>query len=317
MKADLPKWPQSTTTLAAQSTAALAASALLFVASTVGANRVFGVLDSTADELADLLGVDAVPPAAAQLVLALRPLYEPAKAASVSCTDAIFPEFNEVNDLNDCLLLPNRLVWNPGSRWPLRIKQTMTMRDLWKQSTGSAIWGGGIVLSREMARLGPEFWANKRVLELGTGTGLGAVSAAKLGAADVLATDRDADVLALAQRNARANLGCGSPVRTALLSWGGSAEAEAELTRGTDVVIGADLTYNKDAWPVLFETVRRVHAPTLLSASERRPNELAELRAYLDERKLPYRIVASPFTRGYAATNVKLFWVYPPDNGDT
>ena len=44
------------------------------------------------------------------------------------------------------------------------------------------------------------------------------------------------------------------------------------------MVIGADLTYNRDAWPVLFETIQAARAPCLLSASERRPNELASLQ---------------------------------------
>uniref|UniRef100_A0A7S0Q9S9 Calmodulin-lysine N-methyltransferase n=1 Tax=Coccolithus braarudii TaxID=221442 RepID=A0A7S0Q9S9_9EUKA len=294
-------------------TASLIASAVVYCASSALSNQVFGILDNTADELADLIGVDEVSPAAARLVLALRPVYEPVKAASLSCTDGVFPEFNEVNDLNDCLLLPSRLVWRgsgPGPQPPFVIRQTMSMSTIWKQSTGSAIWGGGLVLSRQMEALGHDFWAGKRVLELGTGTGLGALTAAKLGALDVLATDRDQQVLQLADVNARGNLGERNAVRTKLFEWGGDAAQELGSSRW-DVVIGADLTYNRDAWPVLFETVRSVGAPTLLSASERRPNELAELRRYLDDQALPYRVVDSPFTTGYASSNVKLFWITP------
>ena len=44
-----------------------------------------------------------------------------------------------------------------------------------------------------------------RVLDLGTGTGILALVAAKLGAADVLAIDNDIDAVAVARRNARAN----------------------------------------------------------------------------------------------------------------
>jgi ribosomal protein L11 methyltransferase len=44
-----------------------------------------------------------------------------------------------------------------------------------------------------------------RVLDLGTGTGILALVAAKLGAADVLAIDNDVDAVVVARRNARAN----------------------------------------------------------------------------------------------------------------
>ncbi len=45
-----------------------------------------------------------------------------------------------------------------------------------------------------------------RVLDLGTGTGILALVAAKLGAADVLAVDNDVNAVAVARRNARANV---------------------------------------------------------------------------------------------------------------
>lgn len=44
-----------------------------------------------------------------------------------------------------------------------------------------------------------------RVLDLGTGTGILALAAARLGAAEVLAVDNDANAVAVARRNARAN----------------------------------------------------------------------------------------------------------------
>lgn len=44
-----------------------------------------------------------------------------------------------------------------------------------------------------------------RVLDLGTGTGILALAAAKLGAADILAVDNDVNAVAVARRNARSN----------------------------------------------------------------------------------------------------------------
>ena len=145
----------------------------------IGSSQVFGILDNTGDELADYLGVDEVPAIAVSAVRLLQPAYEPLKALSPSCTEALYPEFNDVNDWNDCSLLPRRVFWRPQAP-PLLIKQTMTKANMWEVSTGSAVWGGGIVLNRYMEELGQSYWQGKRVLELGTGTGFGAVTAAKV-----------------------------------------------------------------------------------------------------------------------------------------
>ena len=257
------------------------------------ANSCFGILDQTADELADILGVDDVPPAVVRGVLAARPLYEPLKAASPSCTEALFPEFNSLNDFNDCLLLQRRIIWRGGLQAPLVIDQSMRMGSMWQQSTGSSVWGGGVVLARYMEGLGGEYWAGKRVLELGSGSGVGAITAVKLGARTVLATDRDAAVLQLALRNAATNLGERKAILSAeRLEWG-EPSAAVDATQW-DVVIGADLTcepaqqstlarsvtadrmlhactfgrYNRESWPYLIAQLQRLHAPAILSASE-------------------------------------------------
>ena len=172
-------------------------------AGVIGSSSIFGILDNTGDELADYLGVDEVPEVAVATVRLLQPAYEPLKALSPSCTEALFPEFNDDLDMNDCLLLPRRLLW-PAPGKPVLIKQTMSTKSMWQSSTGSTVWGGGVVLQRYLESLGPEYFAGKRLVELGTGTGLGAISAARQGASYVLATDRDAAVLSLAEANARA-----------------------------------------------------------------------------------------------------------------
>ena len=250
-----------------------AGSALGVALALSAANSCFGVLDQTADELADIFGVDEVSPVVVQAVLAGRPLYEPIKSVTTSCTDAIFPEFSAVNDFNDCLLLKRRLFWRGGGKGALVIDQTMEMGSMWQSSTGSSVWGGGVVLARFMEAQGEAFWEGKQVIELGSGAGLGAITAAKLGASNVLATDRDASVLKLTATNAASNLGTRAGVlETAVLEWGQpqpTVDASA-----WDVVIGADLTYNRDAWPFLIQQLKRLRAPALLSASERRPNEL-------------------------------------------
>ena len=170
---------------------AAAAAALLFGGVRL-VDPIFGVYGSTADQLETLLDLDEAPPALVGLVRIGRPLYEPLKAVSSSCTEGIFPEFNDDLDMNDCLLLPNRLFWREAGGRPLLIRQTMGRGSMWETSTGSSVWGGGIVLQRYLEQeLGRAALAGKRVIELGTGTGLGAITAASLGAGEVLVTRRD------------------------------------------------------------------------------------------------------------------------------
>ena len=139
------------------------------------------------------------------------------------------------------------------------------------------------------------------MVQLGTGTGLASITAAKLGAAHVTATDRDESVLRLADANARDNLGRAerASFATARLSWG--AQPPLAL-RGADLVIGADLTYSRDAWPALAQTLRELGAPALLAARQRRPNELATLRAFFAAAGLPSTLVDSPLGRGEPAS---------------
>ena len=272
-------------------------------------NPIFGIYDSTADELADLLGIDDAPPAAVSAARFLRPVYEPLKALAPSCTDALFPEFNDDLDMNDCLLLQRRVFW-PGGK-PLLIKQTMSTGSMWQASTGSAVWGGGVTLVSYMDSLGSEYWQGKRVLELGTGSGLASITAAKLGAATALATDRDPAVLLLAAENAAANGAGRGAFGTAEYNWGDTPPRAGESDQW-DLVIGADLTYNREAWPYLVQAFKALKAPAVLSASERRPNELASLEAYLTESGLTFTVAPSPMKAGYARDKVRVYRIDAP-----
>mgnify|MGYP001197617225 CR=1 FL=1 len=289
----------------APAAAAVATTLLTGGVAVCGVDGIFGIMGSTRDELADLLGVDEVPEVAASAVRLLDPLYVPLKSVSTSCTAGLFPEFNEVNDMNDCLLLPQRVVWRPNGAKPLLVQQTMSIGTMWQASTGSAVWGGGLALHEYLESLGPDFWSGQRVLELGTGTGLGGITTAKLGAAHVLVTDRDQSVLELAASNAARNLDAASAARfeAARLNWGDDVSSAGAV----DIIIGADLTYNRDGWPALMKTFKALGRPMLLSASERRPNEFAELRAFLRDSGVSYKEIQSPFSRGYASDKVRIF----------
>jgi len=65
-------------------------------------------------------------------------------------------------------------------------------------------WAGGLALARHMLA-NPALVASRRVLDLGAGSGLVGIAAAKAGAARVLAVDIDADAATAAGLNARAN----------------------------------------------------------------------------------------------------------------
>ena len=129
----------------------------------------------------------------------------------------------------------------------------------------------------------------------------------------VLATDRDPAVLELAEANARANLGDLNSARfhTSLLTWGESLPPEA-ASKQWDLVIGADLTYNREAWPALVEALRALRAPAVLTASERRPDELRTLQTFLIKEGLEVEVIDSPMTRGYAKTKVRVLRIAVP-----
>lgn len=76
------------------------------------------------------------------------------------------------------------------------------------------------------------------VLELGAGTGLVAVVAARLGAADVLATDGDEAVCDALRANVKLN-GVGDVVAVRRRLWGSGEETRG----GVDLVLGADVVF--------------------------------------------------------------------------
>ena len=97
-------------------------------------------------------------------------------------------------------------------------------------------WGGGLALARYVLDH-PETVANKRVLDLGSGSGLVGIAAMKSGATSVLAADIDPYASAATMLNAAAN----GVALTSLC---------ADLTSGApphaDIVLVADLFYAED-----------------------------------------------------------------------
>jgi ribosomal protein L11 methylase PrmA len=125
------------------------------------------------------------------------------------------------------------------------------------------VWNSALLLTRllDTLTLKDPSWLSKTpttALELGCGTGLASIAAAKCGAARVIATDGNPNVLHLARENVRLNHVEGQ-VRVELLQWGflGASDYAEEA----DLMIGSDLLYNPGMWKVLAETISTVLKP--------------------------------------------------------
>lgn len=103
-------------------------------------------------------------------------------------------------------------------------------------------WGGGLVLARYILDH-PHRVAGKRVLDLGTGSGLVAIAAALAGAGEVMAADIDPYAVAAARLNAQAN---GVSLRTLLQD-----PTREDPRPGLEIVTAGDLFYEP-------ETAKRV-----------------------------------------------------------
>lgn len=97
-------------------------------------------------------------------------------------------------------------------------------------------WGGGLALARHVLDY-PEIVASKRVLDLGSGSGLVAIAAALAGAGEVRAVDVDPYAVTAARLNAAAN-GVAIAVEQADLLGGDSPDVELMLV--------GDLFYDPD-----------------------------------------------------------------------
>ena len=124
-------------------------------------------------------------------------------------------------------------------------------------NTGETLWNAAVLLADHMATaLGPDYFQGKRVLELGCGTALPSIVAARLGAR-VVATDITDQVLARAKRNVDRNA-CGD-VTVQPLVWGALLDGSYEQLSGQfDVVIASDLLWVLGSWKPLAATAREL-----------------------------------------------------------
>ena len=86
--------------------------------------------------------------------------------------------------------------------WPTVGEITIEQGEVAAGSTGAAVWKAGSLLADHLATtLGPRYFDGKTVVELGCGTGLCGIVAARLGARRVVLTDASEQVLARAPRS--------------------------------------------------------------------------------------------------------------------
>lgn len=98
-------------------------------------------------------------------------------------------------------------------------------------------WGGGLALARHVLD-NPDIVTGKRVLDLGAGSGLVAIAAARAGGSHVLAADIDRYAIAAIALNAQAN---GVTVHTHH-----GDLANAECLPDVDLILVGDLFYEAD-----------------------------------------------------------------------
>jgi aspartate/methionine/tyrosine aminotransferase len=162
-------------------------------------------------------------------------------------------------------------------------KVTIDQNDKGFGELGSRVWDGSAVLAQYFDQCAAEEKSTTEAsslgfavqirgahaLELGSGTGLAGVALAKVGAKEVILTDKQA-LVPLLQHNASIN-GVGECVQSCELFWGEDlsadtfpgplAEAVARGPGGLDFIFGADLTYDFDDLPVLVSTIVSVLRP--------------------------------------------------------
>lgn len=117
-------------------------------------------------------------------------------------------------------------------------------------------WAGGQALARYVLD-NPGVVRGTRVLDVASGSGLVAIAAARAGAASVTASDIDPDAVAVIGENAAANA---ATVLSASLDMSRAGNLYFGNTAGADVVLAADVFYQRELAAVALAFLRRAAA---------------------------------------------------------
>ncbi|KDO26109.1 hypothetical protein SPRG_08470 [Saprolegnia parasitica CBS 223.65] len=140
---------------------------------------------------------------------------------------------------------------------------------------GGTVWDAGVVLSHYLDTLGSITMKGKRLVELGAGTALPSIIAARLGA-NVVATDMS-DVLPYTNAAIAANTTQCDAIQAVELVWGRhGAGLKAIAHRACDYIVAADVVYNETYFDALQETLRALSSPAtrILICFEQRRRDL-------------------------------------------
>jgi len=144
------------------------------------------------------------------------------------------------------VLLATRVVKLPSGR-NVVIRQHQR-REEERVGTGGVLWEAAIVLADYVGRRRDFFsWHGKRVLELGAGTGLVAISLAAEGA-QVWATDGNPKVVQCAGRNVQGAGDLPGRISLEVFDWNSDEDLHRIQAAGPwDVILGSDLVYPGNA----------------------------------------------------------------------
>jgi predicted nicotinamide N-methyase len=150
--------------------------------------------------------------------------------------------------------------------------------------TRGAVWRGGEEIGRLLLE-SPEIVRGRRVIELGTGTGIAGLAAAAAGASAVLLTDQ---LLSQARVNVGLNPRLSERVQLLELRWGTDSAARTQLDEARrlgpwDVTIAADVVYpaSEAALPARLHTARALGDRALIGYVEREAATTARLHSEL------------------------------------
>lgn len=146
----------------------------------------------------------------------------------------------------------------PESRPPLSLLfgppagELLVYEDVSGAGPGGALWDGSIALAQHVAAHFADGLAGQRVVELGAGTGLPGLAAARLGARVVL-TDRPR-ALPLLARNVQAN-GLADCVSVEPLEWSRPGCAALLASGPVHLVLAAECIAHEESFGVFVETL--------------------------------------------------------------